>query len=460
MTSWQPRLAGRSGPRYRAIADALADAVSEGSLHPGDRLPTHRELASRLGVTVPTVSRAYREAGRRGLISGQVGRGTYVAGAEAPSAEPAGQDQGEIDLDLNQLPSPPELVSGFQAVLSALAADPKSARLLRYQPNAGAPAFREAGARWLERCGLEAPVERVLLTSGSQHGLLLVLAAVARPGETVLAESLAWPGVRRAAELLGLSLARVPLDGEGVVPEAFAEACARLKPKALFCSPTAQNPTTATMSAARREAVAAIAERHEVAIIEDDIYGPLIDARPPPLTRLLPGRAFYLASLSKAFAAGLRIGYVLAPTPFVGRIAAGLGATTITATPLMAEIARRWIHDGTADRLLQAQRREIGRRIEVALARLGPERCRVVRHAAHVWYRLPPPWRPAGLIAACQRRGLRITPTEAFAEDSAGAPDCLRLSLGGPPGADRLDEALSRLLQVIAAGPDEPLGTV
>src|SRR5256885_1191321 len=159
MTSWQPRLQGRPGPRYRAIAEALADAVSEGALHPGDRLPTHRELASELGVTVPTVSRAYREAGRRGLITGQVGRGTFVAGsggAPGTAVEPA-DTGGEIDLDLNQLPTTPELFAAFQGALSMLAAEPQVGSLLRYQPNLGAPRHREAGAVWLRRCGLEAP---------------------------------------------------------------------------------------------------------------------------------------------------------------------------------------------------------------------------------------------------------------------------------------------------------------
>jgi DNA-binding transcriptional MocR family regulator len=459
MTTWDPSLSGRSGPRYRAIAEALAEAVGEGALHPGDRLPTHRQLAKRLGVTVPTVSRAYREAERRGLITGEVGRGTYVAGAE-PAGTPAVEaETGELDLDLNQLPSPPELGSGLHAVLTQLAAEPKAAQLLRYQPNAGTRPQRDAGCRWLARCGIEAPAERVLLTSGSQHGLLLALSALARPGDIVLAEALTWPGVRRAADFLGLKLARVPLDEEGVVPEAFAESCVRLRPKALYCSPTAQNPTTGTMSPARREAIATIARRHEVAIVEDDVYGPLIEPRPPPLSLLLPERSFYLASLSKAFAAGLRIGYVLAPGAYVGRLTAGLGATTITVAPLMAEIARRWIADGTGERLIEAQRREIGARIDVARLRLGPGRCRSVRHAAHLWYALPQPWRPATLMAAAQRRGIRLTPTEAFAGESEAVPDWVRLSLGGPSSAAGLDQALGRLADAIAAGP-EPLGTV
>src|SRR5512144_793969 len=101
MTMWSPRLEGRSGPRYLAIVDALNEDVSSGTLLEGARLPTHRDLAEQLGVTVGTVSRAYAEAARRGLLSGEVGRGTFVR-SEAPPVEAAAP----IDLGQNHPPEP------------------------------------------------------------------------------------------------------------------------------------------------------------------------------------------------------------------------------------------------------------------------------------------------------------------------------------------------------------------
>ncbi len=151
---------------------------------------------------------------------------------------------------------------------------------------------------------------------------------------------------------------------------------------------------------------------------------------------------------------------MLSPSAYIARLASGVGATTITAPPLMAEVARRWIADGTAERLVAAQRREIAGRLELAALRLGAERCRSVRHAAHLWYALPSPWRPGELVAACQRRGLRLTPTEAFTIAGDAAPDGIRLSLGGPSSVQRLEEALTTLIQVIGAGPGQALVTV
>src|SRR6185436_9268962 len=98
MTMWMPNLEGRGAPKYRAIADAIDEDVKNGALRPGARLPPHRELADHLDVTVTTITRAYTEAARRGLISGHVGRGTFIRGTEVDDRE-----DGPIDLSLNVL---------------------------------------------------------------------------------------------------------------------------------------------------------------------------------------------------------------------------------------------------------------------------------------------------------------------------------------------------------------------
>src|SRR6185503_7364485 len=192
MTSWEPDLRARSGPRYLAIADALADDVAQGRLRPGGRLPTHRDLAERLGVTVGTVSRAYAEAAHRGLVSGEVGRGSFVRN-EAPEfgVPAAGAPQGLVDLSVNHPPTTKDESRGevLARTLAALARRSDLARLLEYPPEAGAPAHRAAGAAWIARSGLKAAAANVLVTSGSQHGMTALFAALLRPGDLVLTEA-------------------------------------------------------------------------------------------------------------------------------------------------------------------------------------------------------------------------------------------------------------------------------
>ncbi|MBL8688708.1 MAG: PLP-dependent aminotransferase family protein [Rhodospirillaceae bacterium] len=456
MTNWTPDLDVRPGPRYLAIAVALGEAIARGELRPGDRLPTHRDLAQRLGVTVPTVSRAYREASRRGYLSGEVGRGTFVRGAVQPKRTPGQEreEHGLIDFDMNR-PTVDAPHAGYLAEsLARLARSPELADMLRYQPNAGLPSHRAAGAAWMAKSGLDAQGERVVVTSGGKHSLFVVLHAIAKPGDTILTEELSWPGIRSVAKYLDLRLEPVKLDDDGLVPDDLERACREHKPKALLCTPTAQNPTVSILPAARRRRIAEIARSNDIAIIEDEVYGPLIDEPPPPVATFAPERTFYLTSLSKVSAPGLRVGFVLAPQGQVGRVAQGVGATTIFTPPLMVEIGAQWIASGTIQALVDWQRREVSERAHLLRQILGNGiKFRIEPHAMHTWIQLPKPWHPADIVEAGRRRGLSLSQTEAFCV-GIKEPDAIRLALCGPVSRTRYEEGLRRLADALAAGPE------
>jgi DNA-binding transcriptional MocR family regulator len=463
MTTWQPSLEGRSGPRYVAIADALAADMAAGRFDAGERLPTHRDLAWRLGVTVGTVSRAYAEAERRGLVSGEVGRGTYVRAAlpreaqvmtATPEAAP-----GFIDLNFNFPPSGGE-EQALRATLNALATAPESAALLAYQNHAGLPAHRAAASVWLARAGLEAPPERIAITAGAQHGILVTLAALTRPGDRIVTEALTYPGVQLAARMLGLRLDGLPLDREGLLPDAFEAACRNNEVKALYCIPTLQNPTTVTLPEARRRAIAEIAMRHGVAVIEDDIFRLMTPEAPPPISSFAPEHGYFITSLSKTTAPGLRVGFVATPEAGIERVTAALRTACWMATPLTAEIATRWIQDGTALRILDDRRAEVNARRSQALARLADHRVDCPLGSLHLWLHLPEPWRSADFANEAKRRGIGVTPAEAFAVGRSNLTHAVRLCHGAPATRDILDRALDVVAELLNETPPEPFGSV
>src|SRR5690349_1756403 len=186
MTSWSPNLSQSAGPRYVAIADTLARDIAQGRLKAGDRLPTHRELAWKLGVTVGTVTRAYAEAERRGLIAGEVGRGTFIRdrAIDVVPSTPNAPD-GFIDLARN---FPPGWRDNREIadLLSDLSLSNDLSPLLGYAPNLGLPAHREAGAQWLTRSGIDVAASQVAVTDGAQHATVASLSALTRPGHGVL----------------------------------------------------------------------------------------------------------------------------------------------------------------------------------------------------------------------------------------------------------------------------------
>lgn len=443
MTIWTPELpaAGRGG--YAAIADALARDIASGRLPEGSRLPTHRELADRLGVAIGTVTRAYAEVERRGLVRGEVGRGTFVGPSPLRPAAfaPGGQHGSEVvDLSLN-FPIP-GLAPDLAGALRVLAKRPELADLLRYQPHAGAPRHRAAGAAWAARYGVPATPEQILVCAGGQHAMLTLFSALAKPGDRVLTESLTYPGMKALANLLHLTLEGVAMDAGGLMIHALEEALVRTGARFLYCMPTIQNPTGATLSIERRRAIVELARAHDVVIIEDDVHRFLAPDAPPALAALAPERTYHVAGTSKAIAGGLRVAFVTAPRDAVEPIARSIWATTWMAAPITAEIAATWIEDGTADRVAAAQREEAAARQTIASDLLGDFAAGNDPRSLHLWLELPDPWRGESFARATLQRGVAVAPAEVFAVGRGPVTHAIRLGLGAARDRTELTRAL------------------
>ena len=453
MTIWQPQIEQLSGPRYLAIAEALATDVRSGQLSPGDRLPTHRDLAYRLGVTVGTVSRAYAEAERRGLIGGEVGRGTFVrpdarrrrplpiADLEAPLGVPQ-----VIDLSVN-IPTPMTSDAILAETLSEIVRRPGIARLMDYHPHAGSADHREAGAQWLAECGYPIDPARVIVTAGGQHAMTAALGALTEPGDVVLAESLTYPGVRRLADFLRVRIHGVAMDELGVDPDAFETACRTLNPKVFYSVMNLQNPTALVVPAERRRQLAEIARRYGVKIVEDDVYGFLLgDETPPALSSFAPELGHYFTSLSKSMAPGLRVGYLALPAGSKDDFTQVVRSTTWMATPLTAEIGSCWIRNGIGRQLADGHRDEAIARQQIARRILAGHDLSSESRAYHLWLRLPEPWSAEAFALDLRMRGVAITPVGAFATTRT-APAAIRICLCEPPERSAMEHAI----EVIAA---------
>ena len=449
---WIPKLQGRKGPRYLAIVEGLFEDLAAGKLHEGTRLPTHRDLAEQLGVTVGTVSRAYAEAARRGLVSGEVGRGTFVRGAvDEPGSAAA---EGLVDLGQNHPPDsakfPPR--AALLEALARLTVRRDVGRLLDYPAAGGSAADREAGASWVGRAGVEVSPADVLVCTGSQHGLTVVLATLLEPGDVLLAESLTYAGVKAVAGLLHLRLRGLAIDEHGLRPDALEQACREGGAKALYLIPTHHNPTTAVLPEERRREIVAIARAHGLAIVEDDVHGLLPEERPRPIATLAPERTYYLTSTSKTLAPGLRIAYVASPAAMVPRLEPSLRATTWAVAPLTAAVASAWIRDGTADALLRARREEARARQAIARERLAGADVETKPEAYYLWLRLPEPWRRDAFAAEARSRGVVVTPADVFAVGRDPAPHAVRLCVGAARDRDELARGLDVVAGLLRAG--------
>ena len=423
MTMWNPKLED-GGSRYVAIADAIASDVAGGVLAEGTRLPTHRELAEALQVTVGTVTRAYGEAKRRGLTVGEVGRGTFVRTRAEPEdfgwrdAAQEGAGTGVIDMSLASPWVPPDGEEGrlLAKTLAKLAACRSLDELMYYNASSALPRHRAAAAKWLSQLGLPVSPERIVVTSGAQHAMTVILATLLQPGDTVMAAELTYPGLKAVVQMLGLNVRGVAMDDEGIVPDALDAMCTESPAQALYCVPTIQNPTGSTMSKARRESISEVARRHGLIIVEDEIQVVVAaDERIPAIATFAPERTLHIATLSKWATFGLRIGFIAAPEHAVERIRSGVRSSVWMPAPLTTEIAIRWITDGTAERLAQRKVEEIEARHEIVREVLGRHRIDTHPQSPHIWLHLPEPLRSDECVAQARQRGVLIAGAEAFA---------------------------------------------
>ncbi len=461
MTNWTPQLDEASGARYLAIADALARDIAGGKLKAGDRLPTHRDLAWHLGMTVGTVSRAYAEAEKRGLTSGEVGRGTFVNAPHSNEQLHRWNDAAPGAIQLRSsfpIPCPEE--SALAEVMARCAASPRAMEMMSYQPQRGLAEHREAGAAWITQNGYEVSAEQVTLSAGAHHGVLVVLAAVTRPGDHIVSDSLTYPGIRSLARLLGLRIDGLARDAEGPLPDAFEEACRTHNVKAIYLCPTLHNPTSLTMPEARRKALAALAKRYDVAIVEDDIFGFLADNPPAPVVTHAPEQGYYISGLSKTVAPGLRSGFIVAPEKVQNRLNSAVHSTCWMACPLTAEIAAELIRSGVAAQIVAGRKREAAERRRLAVAALDGWDFDCEPLANFLWLRLPEPWRSSEFAAEAERRGVLVTPSEPFMIGRRESAHAVRICFGPPRDVGDLRRGLATLADQLQEGPSYAFNSV
>jgi DNA-binding transcriptional MocR family regulator len=432
MTLWRPDPELIRRPAYLSLADQIARAIQDGRLESGSQLPTHRRLADDMRLSVQTVSRAYEELIRRGLISGEIGRGSFVQMRRREPDPPYLPERlGEvIDLSILKPVCEPMHLDRMKRALGWLAENLPSSSALSFRPNVVFPRHRAVAVEWLKTCGLSVSPQNVSLTNGATAGMTVALMSVAPPGSTVATEAIGHHTLVPLATYLGFELEGLAIDDQGMIPEALDEACRHSSIRAVFLQPSVINPTATMMGAERREAIAEVARRHDLAIIENDVLGPLVENRPPPVAAFAPERTLYVTSFTKITVPGLRIGYLVAPDRFVAAVANRHLVSNWMATPIMAEIATKWVGDGTAMELVEWQRAALKRRHAIAAEMFANVPYRAQRDGLHVWLPLTGDRLEEGFVAQARLQGVAIAPGASFRISQEEWRPAVRISLG------------------------------
>lgn len=472
MTNWLPDLSSGTGPLYLRLADRIEADIGEGVLAGGAKLPPQRDLAYDIGVTVGTVGRAYALLRERGLVSGEVGRGTYVRDRdETAVVGPVATGTPPLDgISGTRLLDPPTGKLRFDSTAAPDIGQTGTigtivAEILRDHPDEVSSYTRRfpdhwfvGGARWLARNGFEPAPRTVVPTLGAHAAIVSVIAAMTSPGDSIVFENLTYSQVARSAGLIGRRTVLVGSDDDGMRPDDFEHVCAQRHPRMAFLMPTAQNPTLANMPLARRREIAEIARRHNVWLIEDDLYGALSDDPTPLVASFAPERTFLIGGLSKSVAAGVRGGWVACPTHHAQRVRVAHKMVTGGMPFLLAELCARLGVSGQAGDIRARCIEENNARLAIARAALARFEPVSRPNIPFLWLALPEPWLSGTFKKAAFEEGVLIDDEDEFKAGRTGqALHRVRIGVSAVRNRDDVTtgvEAIRRLLEGGRAGYD------
>ncbi len=437
----------------------IASAIEDGSLAPGRKLPTHRKLADDLGLSVNTVSKAYDILRRQNLIDGQIGRGSYVVDTGKSDDQPfklESEPKNLFDMSISRPLFNRMHVDAMQSTLKEMQVDLDPALYLSTRPNVGHETHRKTGVNWLSHCGLEVGAESILMTNGVTHGMSAAMSAILRPGDVILSDMITHHLVVSSAAYFGYRHVGVETDEYGILPDALERTCEEHSPKALYLLPSLTNPNVHMMPEDRRRQIAGIARKNGLHIIENDAFGPVAADRHPPVSVFAPELSVYLTTFTKCTVSGLRAGYAVAPDHLLPAMTARLIVFGWMATPLICELASRWVEDGTALKMAEWQRDEIAKRYRIATQELAGFQWKGHPSGLHIWLQLPPEWDSGGFVAHARELNIAVSPESPFLSPKAVPTNAVRISLGSIRETDRFRQAL-RLLAQLLSRPREPL---
>ncbi|VVD92536.1 GntR family transcriptional regulator [Pandoraea horticolens] len=434
-----------------AIVERISRDIRSGVLPPGTALPTHRKLAAQNGIAIASATKVYAKLQRLGLVIGEVGRGTFVrdrpSQREWDADDEARLSSNAVDLSFNH-----PLWAGqsdlLRTTLRDLAMAGDLSALMHQHPPGGRLHERASVVAYLCReRGIQTDAERVFLVGGAQQGLDVAVRTALHPNDAVAVDALTYPGFKMAAALMGLTLKPIAYGADGPDLDALEAECRRSAIRAIYTMPTLHNPLGWVLSAAQRRRLVAIARRHDCLIIEDGTYAYLAEDAAPAIVTLAPERTFYVSSVSKSVASGLRFGYVVAPASHAAQVKRVVRATHWSLSSVVTAIATRWLDNGTVARQEQYQREDARRRQRVAREALQGMEIIAYPTSLFLWLKLPEGVRMDRVVSALAAHGIAASKAQAYAT-TRHAPHALRLGLSSMP-YEQVGPVLTALRSVI-----------
>ena len=443
-------LACEQEPKYKALASLIEQTILSGDLVAGEKLPAQRWLADELAITHGTVTRAYDLAEKRGLVTAKRGAGTYVNALTLPALEVKGAKAYDFASSMQPMLGQQNVLA---KAMQELVLDPQALMDVMTYAHQGLLKHKMVFSRWLASRAITVQPHELIFTQGAQQGIFTCFQVMCEEGDHVMHEVLAYPGFFKAAKANKVKTLALDLKPQGIDLAQLEAYCQSHQPKLLYLTANIQNPTNIQYSVAQRTQIIALSKRYGFYIIEDDVNYILPENWQSPLQQLAPDRVFYLSSLSKYVAGGLRIAYALVPKAWQASFNQSLHSQCWMNASMNLEIATRFIlteafeHNQTQ---LAEEMRYRQKAMLIMLNKLGYE---ARPGGLNVWLPLPLEINMHALNAALFEANIKVRTADLFTDRDQLqlVENGLRLSLGGFNLREDFDEGVHVLEQAVTA---------
>ncbi|WP_028390083.1 aminotransferase-like domain-containing protein [Bacillus cihuensis] len=447
--TWKPTLNRVDRPIYQALAKQLECDIKEGRLVPGTKLPPQRELADYLDVNLSTISKSFKLAELKGLISATIGSGTYVSYDAISNAYLLSEEKPKHLIEMGALLSDRVSYGPLHDLLQSMLQESDGARWFGYSRPGDSIWQKDAGVKLLKYAGVETTRDQILLANGGQNAITATLAGLCQHGDRIGVDHHTYPGLKTAAAMLGIQLVPIRSETDEMSPEALLYACKNDNIKGLYILPDYQNPMTYTMSVETRKAIAEIAIKYNLFIIENGMFHSIQDKVLPPVAAYAPGHTIYVASLSKSMAPGLRLAYVAVPYNFLDTTRKALYNLNISVSPLFAELAARAIVSGQFDNIVGLHKEETKARNQLVNHYLDKENCLGGETGLFRWLHLPNHYSGDQFEQIAEAQGVQVYSGGRFAVGNVAPANAVRLAICAPETRAELEKALITLKRLI-----------
>jgi DNA-binding transcriptional MocR family regulator len=453
--SWKPERFRLKNPLYLSIASLLEQDIASGKLPPHTMLPPQRELADFLDLNLSTITRAYKACELKGLIYAITGKGTYVSpNINLPNVL-ENHEQITPLIEMGVIKPFYETNSIVLDTIRALTKKSGSEALLEYSNPLGTHSQKQNAQKWLSRFQINTPIENILIASGAQNALTIILASLFKPGDKIATDMFTHPNFISLANMLGIQLIPVAGDDCGMLPETLDAICKSNNISGIYLMPSCSNPTNITMPMTRRKELSFLIKKHKLILLEDDVYAFLLTNEFLPMFEMVPEHSVYICSTSKSICAGLRVAFAALSDCFLTRLVSGVYNINLKTSSLNVEVVSELINNGTADMIVNKKIELARSRTEVFDRSFPHFQTEDGSVCFFEWIPLPGDMNGILFEKLAEASGVHVFSSDRFAVGNTMGKSYVRLALSSPSDIPELEKGLG-IIQSLLKIKDAP----